>query len=130
MAKLAYEVEHEGAIALFYTVAGQSLQHFRTLASQERQVNIEAVQQVVAEEFRLRLADLKARNNSRKVVYPRQVAMYLCRDLAGASLPEIGRAFGGKHHTTVLHSVDKIEERKETDKELNRLLHRLSDLLR
>jgi chromosomal replication initiator protein len=56
--------------------------------------------------------------------------MYLCRDLAGASLPEIGRAFGGKHHTTVLHSVDKIEERKETDKELNRLLHRLSDLLR
>ncbi|HEY7680295.1 MAG TPA: chromosomal replication initiator protein DnaA [Terriglobia bacterium] len=101
-----------------------------TLASQERQVNIEAVQQVVAEEFRLRLADLKARNNSRKVVYPRQVAMYLCRDLAGASLPEIGRAFGGKHHTTVLHSVDKIEERKETDKELNRLLHRLSDLLR
>jgi len=101
-----------------------------TLASQERQVNIEAIQQVVAEEFRLRLADLKVRNNSRKVVYPRQLAMFLCRELIGASLPEIGRAFGGKHHTTVLHSVGKIQERKTTDKELNRLLHRLRDLLR
>jgi chromosomal replication initiator protein len=100
-----------------------------TLASQERQVNIEAIQQVVAEEFRLRPADLKVRNNSRKVVYPRQLAMFLCRELIGASLPEIGRAFGGKHHTTVLHSVGKIQERKKTDKELNRLLHRLRDLL-
>ncbi len=100
-----------------------------TLRSQERKVNIEAIQQVVAEEFRLRLADLKARNNSRKVVYPRQVAMYLARELAGASLPEIGRAFGGKHHTTVLHSVEKIRESKKSDKDLNRLLNRLSDLL-
>ena len=100
-----------------------------TLRSQERKVNIEAIQQVVAEEFRLRIADLKARNNSRKVVYPRQVAMYLARELAAASLPEIGRAFGGKHHTTVLHSIDKIRESKKSDKDLNRLLNRLSDIL-
>ncbi|MBI3933356.1 MAG: chromosomal replication initiator protein DnaA, partial [Acidobacteria bacterium] len=99
------------------------------LRSQERKVNIEAIQQVVAEEFRLRLAELKARNNSRKVVYPRQVAMYLARELAGASLPEIGRAFGGKHHTTVLHSIGKIRELKKLDKDLNRLLNRLNDLL-
>ena len=100
-----------------------------TLRSQARRVNIEAIQQVVAEEFRLKMADLKARNNSRKVVYPRQVAMYLARELAAASLPEIGRAFGGKHHTTVLHSVEKIQKSKKVDKDLNRLLNRLSDLL-
>ena len=100
-----------------------------TLAAQERKINIEAVQQVVADEFKLRIADLKVRNNSRKVVYPRQVAMYLCRELAGASLPEIGRAFGGKHHTTVLHSVEKINGARKTDKELNRLIHKLSDSL-
>ena len=75
-------------------------------------------------------ADLKARSNSRKVVYPRQVAMYLCREMAAASLPEIGRAFGGKHHTTVLHSVEKIQESKKTNKELNRVLNKLTDLLR
>jgi chromosomal replication initiator protein len=100
-----------------------------TLRSQERKVNIEAIQQVVADEFRLRIADLKARNNSRKVVYPRQVAMFLARELAGASLPEIGRAFGGKHHTTVLHSVGKIKESRKLDKDLNKLINRLSDSL-
>jgi chromosomal replication initiator protein len=100
-----------------------------TLRSQERKINIEAIQKVVAEEFRLRQADLKARDNSRKVVYPRQVAMYLARELAGASLPEIGRAFGGKHHTTVLHSIEKIQLSRKSDKDLNRLLNRLSDLL-
>src|SRR3970282_2934366 len=91
--------------------------------------DIEPIQQVVAEEFRLRMADLKARNNSRKVVYPRQVAMYLARELAAASLPEIGRAFGGQHHNTGLHSVVKIQKSKKVDKDLNRLLKRLSDLL-
>jgi chromosomal replication initiator protein len=101
-----------------------------TLASHERRVTIEAILQVVADEFRLRPADLKTRDNSRKVVHPRQVAMYLCRELASASLPEIGRAFGGKHHTTVLHSIDKVQKQKQSSKELNRLLSKLSDLLR
>ncbi|MBI4465614.1 MAG: chromosomal replication initiator protein DnaA [Acidobacteria bacterium] len=100
-----------------------------TLAAQERKVNIEAIQKVVADEFKLRIADLRARNNSKRVVYPRQVAMYLCRELAGASLPEIGRAFGGKHHTTVLHSTEKIRELKSKDHELNRLINKLTDSL-
>jgi chromosomal replication initiator protein len=100
-----------------------------TFAAQERKVNIDAVQKVVADEFRLRPADLKARNNSRKVVFPRQIAMFLCRELAGFSLPEIGRAFGSKHHTTVLHSIEKIREGKKADKDLNRLIHKLSDVL-
>ena len=100
-----------------------------TLASQERKVNIEAVQKVVADEFRMRTADLKARSNSKRIVFPRQIAMFLCRELAGASLPEIGRAFGGKHHTTVLHSIEKIRESKKADKDLNRLVNKLSDVL-
>ena len=100
------------------------------LAGERKKVRIEAIQQVVADEFRLRVADLKLRNNSRKVVYPRQIAMFLSKELASASLPEIGRAFGGKHHTTVLHSIDKIRKGRKHDKELSRLIHKLSDALR
>ncbi|MCH7978760.1 MAG: chromosomal replication initiator protein DnaA, partial [Acidobacteria bacterium] len=99
------------------------------LASQEKKINIDAIQKVVADEFHLRIADLKAKNNSRKVVYPRQIAMFLCRELASVSLPEIGRSFGSKHHTTVLHSIEKIREAKKSDTDMNRLIHKLSDLL-
>ena len=63
----------------------------------------------MSEQFGLRPAEIKAKNNSRAIVYPRQIAMYLAKHLTDASLPEIGRQFGGKHHTTVLHSVDKID---------------------
>ena len=100
-----------------------------TFSSQEKKVNIEAIQKVVADEFHLRASDLKAKNNARKVVYPRQIAMFLCRELAGVSLPEIGRSFGGKHHTTVLHSIGKVRESRKEDKAMNRLIHKLSDLL-
>ena len=100
-----------------------------TLAGQEKKINIEAIQKVVADEFRLRITDLKARNNSKKVVFPRQIAMLLSRELAGASLPEIGRAFGGKHHTTVLHSIEKIRGQRKSDKDLNRLINKLNDSL-
>ena len=100
-----------------------------TLTGQEKKINIEAIQKVVADEFRLRIPDLKARNNSKKVVFPRQIAMLLSRELAGASLPEIGRAFGGKHHTTVLHSIEKIRAIRKADKDLNRLINKLNDSL-
>jgi chromosomal replication initiator protein len=63
------------------------------------------------------------------VVYPRQVAMYLVKELTEASLPEIGRLFGGKHHTTVIHSIQKIEEARKIDPDLNRMLHSLMDSL-
>ena len=100
-----------------------------TLAAQEKKINIEAIQKVVADEFRLRIPDLKAKNNSKNIVFPRQIAMFLAKELAGASLPEIGRAFGGKHHTTVLHSINKILKEKKLDKELTRLLNKLTDSL-
>jgi chromosomal replication initiator protein len=83
----------------------------------------------VAEQFGLRLVEIKAKNNSRAIVYPRQIAMYLAKHLTEASLPEIGRQFGGKHHTTVLHSVEKIDETRKGDKDLNRLLTKLTEQL-
>ncbi|MGA2424522.1 MAG: chromosomal replication initiator protein DnaA [Terriglobales bacterium] len=112
-------------ITLPYTQ--QVLKNF--IDSQARKVTIESIQKAVAEQFGLRLVEIKAKNNSRSIVYPRQIAMYLAKHLTEASLPEIGRQFGGKHHTTVLHSVDKIEEARKNDKDLNRLLNKLTEQL-
>jgi len=112
-------------ITLPYTQ--QVLKNF--IDSQARKVTIESIQKAVAEQFGLRLVEIKAKNNSRYIVYPRQIAMYLAKHLTEASLPEIGRQFGGKHHTTVLHSVFKIEELRKTDKDLNRLLNKLTEQL-
>jgi chromosomal replication initiator protein len=97
--------------------------------SQVKKVTIESIQKTVAEQFGMRLPEIKAKNNSRAVVYPRQIAMYLAKHLTEASLPEIGRQFGGKHHTTVLHSIEKIDEQRKTDKDLNRLLNKLGEML-
>src|SRR5271156_6657828 len=112
-------------ITLPYTQ--QVLKNF--IDSQARKVTIESIQKSVAEQFGLRLVEIKAKNNSRSIVYPRQIAMYLAKHLTEASLPEIGRQFGGKHHTTVLHSVDKIEEVRKGDKDLNRLINKLTEQL-
>ncbi len=97
--------------------------------SQVRKITIEAIQRAVSDQFGLRPAEIKAKNNSHSIVYPRQIAMYLAKQLTEASLPEIGRQFGGKHHTTVLHSVEKITELRKTDKDLNRLLNKLTEVL-
>jgi chromosomal replication initiator protein len=107
--------------------AQQVLKNF--IDSQARKVTIESIQKAVAEQFGLRLVEIKAKNNSRAIVYPRQIAMYLAKHLTEASLPEIGRQFGGKHHTTVLHSVEKIEKQRNQDKDLNRLLNKLTEQL-
>ncbi|HZR32519.1 MAG TPA: chromosomal replication initiator protein DnaA [Terriglobales bacterium] len=112
-------------ITLPYTQ--QVLKNF--IDSQARKVTIEAIQKAVAEQFGLRLVEIKAKNNSRAIVYPRQIAMYLAKHLTEASLPEIGRQFGGKHHTTVLHSVEKIDDVRKNDKDLNRLLNKLTETL-
>ena len=96
---------------------------------QERRVTIDSIQKAVGERFQIKQSQLKEKSNTKKVVYPRQVAMYLVKELTDASLPEIGRAFGGKHHTTVIHSINKIEQKRHNDPELNRLLHNLMDSL-
>jgi chromosomal replication initiator protein len=99
------------------------------IASQEKRVTIDLIQKRVSEHFNLREQDLKVRSNTRAIAFPRQVAMYIVKQLTTASLPEIGRQFGGKHHTTVLHSIHKIEEMRRSDKDLNRTITRLMDAL-
>ena len=88
-------------------------------------VSIEQIQRVVANHYGLKISDLKSKNNSRNIAMPRQVAMYLCKSLTKTSLPEIGREFGGKHHTTVLHSVNKITQQCEADKVFHTFINSL-----
>jgi chromosomal replication initiator protein len=88
----------------------------------ERAVTLEQIQKFVADYYQLKLAELKSRNNSKSVAMPRQVAMYLCKVLTQASLPEIGKTFGGKHHSTVIHSIKKVEELRRTNPEFNSLV--------
>ena len=95
----------------------------------DRRVSIENIQRAVCREFGISLPQIKAKDNSRVVSYPRQIAMFLAKEMTPASLPQIGREFGGKHHTTVLHSINKIAELRETDRELNRLINKLRDSL-
>ncbi len=108
-------------------MARQALKHL-SLGS-ERRITIDAILRKVAESFSLQPAQIKQRTNARKISYPRQIAMYLAKELTPSSLPEIGRAFGGKHHTTVLHSIQKIENLRQKDPDINRMLHSIIDSL-
>ncbi len=102
----------------------------RRIAEQDtRIITVEDVQRVVANHFSLSPTDLRARSNSRRIAEPRQIAMYLARVLTTHSLPQIGKAFGGKHHTTVLHSVRKIEHLSKQDPRMKALLKRLQELI-
>jgi chromosomal replication initiator protein len=94
---------------------------------EERAITIETIQKVVADFYNLKVADLKSKSNSRNIAVPRQIAMYLCKTLTKASLPEIGREFGGKHHTTVLHSVNKINELYDQRGHFHRIINSLID---
>jgi chromosomal replication initiator protein len=87
---------------------------------EEKIITIEQIQRKVAETYGLKLADLKAKNRTKAVAFPRQIAMYLARQLTHASLSEVGRAFGGKDHTTVLHAVDKIQVLLQEDPKLRK----------
>jgi chromosomal replication initiator protein len=93
----------------------------------ERKTTIESVIKVVAEHYQMVPSQLKQKSNQRAIAFPRQVAMYLVKELTPASLPEIGRAFGGKHHTTVLHSVQKIERDRLLKPDLNKSIHTILD---
>jgi chromosomal replication initiator protein len=113
--------------AINLPMAQQVLKHL--VHVQDRRVTMDSIQKAVAERFQIKQSQLKEKSNTKKVVYPRQVAMFLVKELTDASLPEIGRAFGGKHHTTVIHSINKIDKKRHDDPELNRLLHSLMDSL-
>lgn len=97
---------------------------------EEKAITIDHIQKFVSEYYQLKLADLKSRNNSKSIAMPRQVAMYLCKNLTHASLPEIGRSFGGKHHSTVIHSIRKVEALRKADGQFNTLINSFIESLR
>src|SRR5688500_8599559 len=100
------------------------------LDHEEKAVTIEQIQKFVADYYQLKLTELKSRNNSKSVAMPRQVAMYLCKLLTHASLPEIGRSFGGKHHSTVIHSIKKVEEMRKKNGEFDKQVANLMESFR
>ena len=85
------------------------------LRANDRRVTIEEIQKRVAEHFNIRVSDMHSARRARAVARPRQVAMYLAKQLTARSLPEIGRKFGGRDHTTVMHAVRKVDELRTTD---------------
>jgi len=100
------------------------------LRHEDRAVTIDTIQKFVADYYQLKPTELKSRNNSKSVAMPRQVAMYLCKALTNASLPEIGKSFGGKHHSTVIHSIKKVEALRKSQPSFNSLMHTLIESLR
>ena len=100
------------------------------LGHEERAVTIDMIQKFVAEYYQLKVGDLRSRNNSKSVAMPRQVAMYLCKSLTNSSLPEIGKNFGGKHHSTVIHSIRKVEQLRQNDQAFNTLVNTLIESIR
>jgi len=100
------------------------------LQNDDRAVTIEIVQKAVADHYSLKLSELKSKNNSKSVAMPRQIAMYLCKALTNASLPEIGKSFGGKHHSTVIHSIRKVEDMRQKDGDFNTLINTMMDSFR
>jgi chromosomal replication initiator protein len=100
------------------------------LQNDDRAITIEIIQKFVSEYYQLKLGELKSRNNSKSVAMPRQIAMYLCKNLTSASLPEIGKSFGGKHHSTVIHSIRKIEDLRKSDGDFNTLINNFMESFR
>ena len=95
-----------------------------------RQTGITDIVDVVTSHFNVRLADLQSKRRHRSIAFPRQVCMYLARDLTTLSLEEIGGYFGGRDHTTVLHAARTIADQRKADTELHQTLHQLTDRLR
>jgi chromosomal replication initiator protein len=114
----------EISLALAQDVLRNVLQH------DERAVTIEIIQKYVSDYYQLKHGELKSRNNSKSIAMPRQIAMYLCKALTNASLPEIGKSFGGKHHSTVIHSIRKIEGLRKTDGDFNTLINSFMESFR
>ena len=100
------------------------------LAQDEKSVTIDQIQKKVADYYHLKPNELKSRNNAKSVSMPRQVAMYLCKALTQASLPDIGRSFGGKHHSTVIHSIKKVEELRQKNDSFDKQVASLLDALK
>ena len=100
------------------------------LSIQNRQISVENIQKTVADFYKIKVADMYSKKRPASIARPRQIAMYLAKDMTKKSLPEIGELFGGRDHTTVLHAVRKITEERTRNTELNQQLHVLEQTLK
>jgi chromosomal replication initiator protein len=92
--------------------------------------SIESIQKYVANHFGLSVPEIKSKSNAKQISYPRQVAMYLCKSLTDASLPEIGKRFGGKHHSTVIHAIRKIETKRTLERDFDKMINNFTEALK
>jgi chromosomal replication initiator protein len=92
------------------------------LPEEHNRVTGQEIVKFVARHYGLKVTEIKSKSNSRQIVFPRQVAMYLCKQLTDMSYPEIGKLFNDKHHSTVMHSVEKIDKLRESDQDFERTL--------
>jgi chromosomal replication initiator protein len=99
------------------------------LGSKEKNITIDLIQQIVSNYYNVNIQDMKSHSRTRIIAFPRQVAMYLSKELTKASLPEIGRSFGGKDHTTVIHACQKIKEKVVKDIEFKQVVEKLRGLI-
>lgn len=106
-------------------LAANALQDILPL--QNKQISVELIQKIVAEHYNLTVSDMKAKKRTRSIAFPRQIAMYLSRELTDLSLPRIGEEFGGRDHSTVIHACDKIGECIREDPDLNQEIKKISD---
>ena len=95
------------------------------LGGKRKVITVEDIQETVASRFHIKISDLKSKRRTKTLVYPRQIAMFLCRDMTDASFPEIGRDFGGKDHTTIIHACKQIQKFQESDSALRATIESL-----
>jgi chromosomal replication initiator protein len=110
------------------TLAREALKDL--LSIQNRQISVENIQKTVADFYKIKVADMYSKKRPASIAKPRQIAMYLAKDMTKKSLPEIGELFGGRDHTTVLHAVRKITEERQRNPDLNQQLHVLEQSLK
>ena len=110
------------------TLAREALKDL--LSIQNRQISVENIQKTVADYFKIKVADMYSKKRPASIAFPRQIAMYLAKEMTQKSFPEIGDSFGGRDHTTVMHAVRKIASDRQKDTELNQKLHILEQTLK
>ena len=99
------------------------------LIENNKEINIEKIQKTVADHFQIKISELKSSKRLKNLVYPRQIAMYICRNLTDMSYPEIGAKFGGKDHSTIIHAIKKIDKKMSEDLHARTLVEKLMDKL-
>ena len=92
-------------------------------------LTVHDIQRAVCDQFHVKPDDLRSKSRQKDIVYPRQIAMYLTRELTGISLPKIGKEFGGRDHTTVMHAINKVEKDLNSDAQISKLVSKLRERL-